>query len=203
MSEPRIHSPTHDFDTDAEIARLLRAGPAEQGLALAWRRFAGRVRGWLLSFGCPPPVVDDATQEVFARMYAERERLVGNNVGGWVFTLTRYEALTRTRGAARERRQRVLAHRHWVPPDVSLADEAAAYARLLRNLDAFRAGLGPEDAFVYDCLGGEEPERSVEARYVARFGSSPGLQVLRSRRWRMRNQIHRVLRGKEPKDEGA
>lgn len=198
MSQPRGLSPTADYDLDAEIARLLRAGGAEAGLALAWRRYAGRVRKWLRRFGCPDAGLDDATQEVFARMYSERERLEGNSVCGWIYTLTRYEALHRATRAERERRRRVLAHRHWVPPRAAtLSDEAVEYARLLRRLAEFRSGLGVEDAFLFDTLGDAEAEEASAARYAAAFGQTLSLSALRNRRLRLRRQVYDVLRGKE------
>lgn len=197
MSSPRGRSPTADYELDAEIARLLRVGAAEAGLGLAWRRYAGRVRKWLQRFDCPAPVLEDATQEVFVRAYAERERLEGNNVGGWIFTLTRYEALTRARLDKRERHQHRLAHRHWLRAATTLTDEAAEYARLHRRLAEYRSGLDAEEGFFFDSLGDREPEEVVAARYAAAFGDALSHSALRNRRLRVRRQVYQVLTGKE------
>lgn len=60
-------------------------------------------------------------------------------------------------------------------------------------LAAIRAGLSPEEAFLFDALGEPEPTDVLRERYAVRFGLPLTSGALRSRLRRMEERMQELL----------
>jgi DNA-directed RNA polymerase specialized sigma24 family protein len=158
---------------------------------LAWTVWYRPLANFLLRSGVERGELDDAMQDIFARMVAGWEGFDGSHLGGWLFALARYEALTRRterrRELVRTERLRELSAQRPAAVDPTERHD------LRETLDAVRALLDPLDALIYDALGGGLDDRETADEAERRFGTRLTPASIRCRRCRLRKRLTGLL----------
>jgi DNA-directed RNA polymerase specialized sigma24 family protein len=188
-----------DKERRAALVEALERRQLDAVLPLAWQVWYRPLAGFLLRHGVAPSELEDAMQDLFARMVEGWERFDGANLAGWLYSLARYETLTRRTERRREEvRERL--RRGQMDASTALPADPHVQREVGAVLARLREGLGPVDALIYDALGQGLDDTETAAEAQRRLGVRLTPAGIRNRRYRLRKELVAVLEGEDGGD---
>lgn len=171
------------------LREAVETGDMRAALGCTWRLYYPGLKRLALAVGVPPPEVDDALQEGMARVAAEWHAFRGPAFVPWVFTVVRYECLTRRQGLCRARARQVDAARETNFPAVGT--QAALEIDLA--IRAVLAGLDPVSMMIFEALDTGMTDRELAEAIERELGEHLGERAIQGRRYRLRASIAAAL----------
>lgn len=139
--------------------------------------------------GVPESEVDDTLQEGMARVAAEWHTFRGPGFVPWVFTIVRYECLTRRQALCRARARQVDASTGEVFP----ATGRPAQVEIDIAIRAVLAGLDPVTMMIFEALDTGMTDRELAETIERSLGLRLGERAIQGRRYRLRASIAAAL----------
>ncbi len=171
------------------------SGNLPVALGCTWKLYYPGLKRLALAAGVPEVEVDDTLQEAMARVAAEWHTFQGSGFVPWVFTLVRYECLTRRQSLCRARARQVDASTDLF--FLRVGDPSAVECDLA--IRAVLAGLDPVALMIFEALDTEMSDGQLSEAIERRLGLRLGERAIQGRRYRLRASIAAALglRGEE------